>query len=440
MNGSIVSIATVFIRSLQLVRCLVCWIIYRSRVIKYMSSNRSMLFLAEPLNSIENLQRELLKMQKERIKATLDPRKKTVAFCLTTNAYRGNLGNIIGKLRKKESYNVIILIGSVSGDDYEQQESVFYIPDYVPNSWSSLDFIDVSITVREFYNSKPSGKLVFFLHDIHDSATGFIENTTRVFCDFDYVFLSSRFLVERVKQQVSVGKQKYLIGAAKDKIICVIGGGYPRLDRNLEYFRKHKQTSKTLIFATTAIEGPDTSGLIAFPSYADRMIEAILNSFPEYELIFRPHPLTTNRQEVRDIARKYVVHPKFIYDDNAASYIENYAKSALMITDMSGTAYTYALTTLRPVVFFSPNEPEAMRKFGTYQYFIDREKVGYVAENVDEMLQKIKLLLVTRDEFSQRIREYRDSTIYNIGKSEDYFVDNFEYIIEDKKHPDWGYL
>ncbi|MFC1918756.1 hypothetical protein ACFLWW_02130 [Chloroflexota bacterium] len=63
-----------------------------------------------------------------------------------------------------------------------------------------------------------------------------------------------------------------------------------------------------------------------------------------------------------------------------------------------------------------------------------------MAENVDETVEKLRLLLTHGDEFSSKIREYRNSLIYNIGTAEDYFLENFEYIIEDKKHPDWIYI
>jgi hypothetical protein len=118
----------------------------------------------------------------------------------------------------------------------------------------------------------------------------------------------------------------------------------------------------------------------------------------------------------------------------------NYSKSALMITDMSGTAYTYAFTTLRPVVFFSYNERELLKRYGELRYLKDRAKVGYVVENVEDMVNRAKLLLEQREAFSEGIRKYRDATIYNVGSAEDYFVDNFEYIAGGKKHPDWVYV
>lgn len=430
------------IRSSRSMRYQIISSLYKNGIIRLVPSHQSMCLLAKMFKLIvdEKLKHELLELHKKHIKSYLNPRKKTIAFFHTTRAYRGNLGNITQKMRQKRLYNVITLIGEITGDNYEHQSNVFYWPNDNPASWTDLNFIDVCITVRPFYPTKIPSKTVYFLHDIHDSAIGRIEDNLRLLLDINYIFLGSTYIVKRVTSQIVEAKEKYLTGQKPDKPFCVIGGGYPRLDRNLDYFQHHHRETKTLIFVGTAPEEPDTAGLLVSPSDTDRVLGAILDSFPDYRLIYRPHPLTTNYKEIQDIANKYQSHPMFIYDNNAATYIENYCRSTLMIADASGTAYTYAFSTLRPVVFFSPNEPGVARTFGSYQYFIDRNKVGYIAETVEEVIEKIRLLLKTRDEFSEKIRQYRDSIIFNIGKSEDYFVDNFDYIIKDKKHPDWEYI
>ena len=56
------------------------------------------------------------------------------------------------------------------------------------------------------------------------------------------------------------------------------------------------------------------------------------------------------------------------------------------------------------------------------------------------MVHYAKSLLAAQDEWTAKIEQHRNSLIYNIGKAEDYFIDNFEYIAEAKKHPDWVYI
>ncbi len=186
--------------------------------------------------------------------------------------------------------------------------------------------------------------------------------------------------------------------------------------------------------------GKDIEDIVSVPEYGDKIVGTILRDITDHDLIFRPHPHTLNTSEVQNISKKYRNHSRFTFDDNASFYMENYSRSALMVTDMSGTAYTYAFSTLRPVIFFSHNENDLRERFDNLKYFEDRDKVGYVAENIEEMVEKIKLLLNNKKDFHDQIRDYRDSFMFNCGKTEDYFIDNLGFIIEGKKHMDWVYL
>ena len=50
-----------------------------------------------------------------------------------------------------------------------------------------------------------------------------------------------------------------------------------------------------------------------------------------------------------------------------------------MITDISGTAYTYAFLTKNPVFFYSPNEKIIQKTYyNNLSYFIDRKKIGKI--------------------------------------------------------------
>lgn len=383
----------------------------------------------------------LVKIQMDRIKESIDPGKKTVAICFPGLGYRAHVGNIPDKLRSK-GYNVFTLLGEAGDDDYEPQKNLFYIPN---NMLSNVDFADVFVStqVGPFDHVTVKGKVVHLFHDIHDSALGDIENHYKIMLGIDYFFLASPFIADRLKHLISVGKQRRMAGKSKEKENCLILGGYPKLDGNIEYFNAYRGEPSALIYAPTMPPGKwmkEMGGVVATPQHSQDIIQAVLDNFPEYDLIFRPHPHSLHFSDIQDIAKRYISHPRFIFDDNVDFYMDGYARSALMITDISGTAYTYAFTTLRPVVFFSHNEAEVTKIFGTFQYFVDRSKIGCVAQNVNEMVDKIRILLSNYDEFPLKIKEYRDSSIYNIGLSEHYFVDNIGYILEDKKNPDWVYL
>jgi CDP-glycerol glycerophosphotransferase (TagB/SpsB family) len=179
---------------------------------------------------------------------------------------------------------------------------------------------------------------------------------------------------------------------------------------------------------------------VSLPEHGAEIVGALLHNFPDYKIIFRPHPHTLQTDYVANIVREFSNYSRFIFDTSPSSYMDNYCRANLMITDMSGTAFTYAFTTLRPVVFFSHKEGEVEEAFNRVKYFRDREEIGYIATNTRELIEKIKLALKNKDKFKRKIRKFRDSVMFNVGRSEDYFVENFHYIAEDKKHPDWHYI
>jgi len=377
------------------------------------------------LVTAEEVKTKLEEVQRIRIKSDIVPGRRTIAIYMVGSGYSENLGDIPEKLRGR-GYNVPVLAGTTPEEMAKLYKDI------------SKDItIDACICLGVIDDMPVDTKIIYFVHDIHDSAISYVDKVLRIMPTYDCIFLPNHFTLERIKEQLLAGRQKYSGNGNMNKEICLIAGGYPKLDSNLRYFKKHKQHSKTIIYASTVIQ--DMADIVSLP-HGDEIIGAVLNNITDYHLVFRPHPATLGSPEVKHIVGKYRKHPRFIFDDNASFYMDNYSKSTLMITGMSGTAYTYAFTTSRPVIFFSHNESEVLERFGSYRYFIDREKVGCVVQNVGELIDKIKMLLSAQGDYAEKIQEYRDSFICNVGKSEEYFVDNIEDILAGNKHGDWIYV
>ena len=61
-----------------------------------------------------------------------------------------------------------------------------------------------------------------------------------------------------------------------------------------------------------------------------------------------------------------------------------------MITDLSGTAYTYAFFVKQPVIFFSKNENLIKElNYNELSCFKDRNKIGLITKNTDQILNTI---------------------------------------------------
>ena len=107
------------------------------------------------------------------------------------------------------------------------------------------------------------------------------------------------------------------------------------------------------------------------------MINEILNK-TTFNVILRPHPYNRYDQRIFEIGKLFKKNSKFNYDESD-NYIHTYSKSMILITDLSGTAYTYTFLTLNPVIFFSPYEEKIKSyNYDKLKYFINREKIGVI--------------------------------------------------------------
>lgn len=389
------------------------------------------------LKTFEDLLIRLTELQKERIKRLLDLNKKTIAIYFPSCAYREHLGDIANKLRNK-GHNVLTFIGTVCEDKYEKEKNVFYAGHGIVGI---MDFVDIFILPTMMKGLPEKAKKVQFVHDIWDSpggpamtprkaSDGGTPLTPILLEEIDYILLPSTAVMYRENDMHFYRRKKPL---------CRIPGGYVKLDSNLRYFENSKLPIDSIIYAPTVIDG-DFINYVSLPEYGPKIIGALLNNISDYKIIFRPHPHTLNTKYVKNIVKRFSDNAKFVFDFTPSFYMDNYSRSRLMVTDVSGTAFTYAFTTLRPVIFFSHNERYVNQTLNTKRYFKDRNKIGYIATNITELVEKVKLELEHVDRLKESIRKFRDSTMFNIGKVEDYFVENFHYIVEDKKNIEWQYI
>ncbi|MHC4743902.1 MAG: CDP-glycerol glycerophosphotransferase family protein, partial [Planctomycetota bacterium] len=380
----------------------------------------------------------LMAYQRNKIKSAIDNGQKTLGVYYPSRAYRANLGSEQMYERiKSQGYNVVFLFGVIRSDEYEKRPYSFYVGH---NIVKQLDFIDLFIMPTLTLDLPRRSKKILFVHDIYDSPRGKAEAPRKgwdgkpkwvspLIAELDYTFLPAR----------SIMPKSHICPLIRRKPLCRIPGGYMKLDYNMRCFEKNKLPIDSLIYAPTVCGGKFKK-YVSLPGYGVDIVGALLEHFGDYRIIFRPHPHTLESRHVTKIANRFRNNDRFTLDSNASFYMDNYSRSAAMVTDMSGTAFTYAFTTLRPVVFFSHNEDTVEEAFDRVAYFRDREKIGHIATSTDELVEKMSLALKEQDEFSDRIREFRDSEIFNAGRAEDYFAENFRCIAEGIKHPDWQYV
>jgi len=390
--------------------------------------------LGDGRNAVEALAKYL----SQKIKQDIDASQKTLAVYYPSRAYRTNLGSeaMYDRIRQ-QGYNVIFLFGVLCDDEFEKREFSYYAGHDIVGS---LDFVDVFVIPTVMLGLPKRARKVLFVHDIYDSPFGAAEfprpsetgeypRESAFLDELDYMLIPCRALVG----------ENTIHPLLRKKPLCKIPGGYIKLDHNIRYFEQCKLPTDSIIYAPTVMDD-HFAEYVSVPKYGRKIVEALLEGFADYKIIFRPHPHTLQTEDVTKIAEHFSRDKRFVFDSNASFYNDNYCRSAVMVTDMSGTAFTYAFMTLRPVVFFSHREQDVAKAFDNVKYFEDRERIGYIATNIDELKEQVARALENTKRFARNSRRFRDETVFNLGRAEDYFAENFHCIAEGVKHKDWQYV
>ena len=84
-----------------------------------------------------------------------------------------------------------------------------------------------------------------------------------------------------------------------------------------------------------------------------------------------------------------------------------------MITDISGTAYTFAFLVLSPVIFLSLNEKKIVEnEYTNYNFYLDRNKIGKTIFDSKEIINSIKLIFKEYPLYEKNIFELRGNMKY----------------------------
>ena len=169
----------------------------------------------------------------------------------------------------------------------------------------------------------------------------------------------------------------------KPKILYL--GFYPKLNYFLKKKIVKKRIKNNIIIAPT--------DFYAFPKltiqpYLEKLIISLLKE--EFKITYRPHPSNVKVKKVLNLVKKFESVKNFELDISS-NYFKSYSKSNLMITDISGTAYTYAFLTKNPVFFYSPNEKKIQNSFYiNLNFFKDRSKIGKIFLNLRLLINFLK--------------------------------------------------
>jgi YidC/Oxa1 family membrane protein insertase len=196
--------------------------------------------------------------------------------------------------------------------------------------------------------------------------------------------------------------------------------GYGRLDAILESAARRAPPPRA--DPPVVLVAPSWGPTCIFETCGEQLVRVLLDA--GYEVIARPHPMTTKRTPgaIHALTRAFADHPRFTLDTDIAGH-DSLHRCHLMVSDWSGVALEYAFGLVRPVLFVDlprkVNNPEYERLGIEPIEASIRDKVGRLvaADRLDQVPALAKGLLQGGSEFSDSIREAREHNIFNVGRS-----------------------
>ena len=197
----------------------------------------------------------------------------------------------------------------------------------------------------------------------------------------------------------------------------------------LNYFRKIIRIKKNnpinkIVLAPTNFD--------AFPAYSlQKYVFQILNILLKNNIsvIYRPHPSNRKHYKILNIISYFNKNKLFKYD-KSENYIREYLSSSILITDISGTAYTYAFLTENPVIFFSPNDINLVKdQYAELNYIKDRSKVGVVLRDLKRLIRVIKTIRSKKMTYRNNILKLK-SHLFNFKNPRIALQNKFNTIID----------
>ena len=353
-----------------------------------------------------------------RIKKKLNKDLKIVFFYFPVKSYQNNILELVDEIKKEKNLEVILAYNLGSSNEVKNYNKAFFLNLGYLKYINSVDIFLSSYVVYEFPDSLNK---IYINHDIYDAPWVNPEKEKKLIKTlkgYDYIFLSSDIAISDLQRKIN----QYLDIKIDGKRTSLINTGYLKLDHVYQNLKNSNSIEDSILLAPTL-----SSMLIDYnlDKFLDTMIEEILKN-DKFKVIYRPHPGDIISKEknltIKNINEKYKNKPNFSLDDNT-SYLESYRKSKILVTDFSGTAYTYAFSKLRPVIFFSKNEERLIKSdLNELFYFKDRTIVGKIIQNIDRLNEEIystdKLIKYYSNEIellrSKRIKFFKRSIEQNL--------------------------
>jgi hypothetical protein len=350
----------------------------------------------------------------------LDPKDREIVFYSEDSASWVFFKPIIKELLETHGKNICYLTSSADDPILASQSSKiksFYIGVGIVRTYLFVTLkagvMVMTMPDLENYQIKRSkAQQVHYVYVFHGMVSTTMIYRLYAFDHFDALLCVGPYQIKEIRANEKLYKLK---------LKTLIESGYGRLDSIIEEAQNRSQSAPR--------EGK-TNILIA-PTWGDNalleicafdLVDLLLEN--EYEVIYRPHPMTLRfrKKLLIKLQDKYLGHKNFTYETDVGSQ-ESLHTSDILITDWSGTAIEYAFGLEKPVIFIDlprkVNNPDYQKiHLEPFEVFV-RSKIGVVIppDSLEDVLGQIEKLCSNSDSLKKEIRKLRSENIFNIGTS-----------------------
>ena len=355
-------------------------------------------------------------------------KKKIIFFYFPVKSYQENILELVREIKKLENTEVILGYNLSSSAQVEKYDKAFFLNlgylKYVKR-------IDIFLSSYVVYNFPKAVIKIYINHDIYDAPMVNPQDERNLMITLskcNYIFFSSDISIFSFKKKINEFSKRENIPI----YTSLINTGYLKLDH---VYQKLKNSS---IIEDSILLAPTLSSMLTkynLDGQIDLIIKELLNN-NKLKLIYRPHPGDVRNNGtnlfIKSIYEKYKDNKNFFLDDNT-SYLDSYKRSKILITDFSGTAYTYAFSKLRPVIFFSKNEQELQKSnFNELFFFKDRFEVGTVVQKIQNLNSEINSLSKNIELNIEKIKTLRSNRIKFFNDSMNQNILHLKEIVKNK--------
>ncbi len=329
--------------------------------------------------------------------------------------FSGLISELNEKLQRKTCY-----VTSDPADPGLSRQHENYRAIFIPEGLYLTIFFQVNqsdlfvLTMMDLDNLqlKRSLQAVHYLYLFHSMGSTHMVDHENSFDHYDSLFCTGPHQVAEIR------RREELKGLPAKHLFEY---GHPRLEEVIEQgraYRPQKQSGDPV----TVLIAPTWGDSSIFNTCGRVLIDILLKA--GYRVIMRPHyqSLRLTPAVIASVRDSFLGQERFEYIDWMGE-TDSILRSDILVSDWSAMAMEYALGLEKPVLFI--DVPRRIRNPNWQEIGIEpvessiRDQVGVIlaTSSLEQAPAVIERLLATPDRFRDRVRDYRENSVFRLGRS-----------------------